>query len=61
MGEVWKFLFTTFFFGQKYSWGPKTHKQNFFGGQGDFGAPDDPTRGSRGVGKRFTSSFDHDL
>ena len=33
------------------------------GGGGDFGvfgAPHAPTRGSRGVGKRYTSSYDHD-
>ena len=28
---------------------------------GVFGAPHAPTRGSRGVGKRYTSSYDHDL
>ena len=34
------------------------------GGGGDFGvfgAPHAPTRGSRGVGKRYTSSYDHDM
>ena len=36
----------------------------FFGGGGDFGvfgAPHAPTRGSRGVGKQYTSSYDHDM
>ena len=36
----------------------------FFWGGGDFGVfgvPHAPTRGSRGVGKRYTSSYDHDL
>ena len=36
----------------------------FSGGGGDFGvfgAPHAPTRGSRGVGKRYTSSYDHDM
>ena len=28
---------------------------------GVFGAPHAPTRGSRGVGKRYTSSYDHDM
>ena len=34
----------------------------FSGGDfGVFGAPHAPTRGSRGVGKRYTSSYDHDM
>ena len=36
----------------------------FLGGGGDFGvfgAPHAPARGSRGVGKRNTSSYDHDM
>ena len=36
----------------------------FFRGGGDFGvfgAPHAPTRGSRGVGKQYTSSYDHDM
>ena len=34
----------------------------FSGGEfGVFGAPHAPTRGSRGVGKRYTSSYDHDM
>ena len=35
-----------------------------FRGGGDFGvfgAPHAPTRGSRGVGKQYTSSYDHDM
>ena len=28
---------------------------------GVFGAPHAPTRGSRGVGKRYTSSYGHDM
>ena len=39
-------------------------KNYFSGGGGDFGvfgAPHAPTRGSRGVGKRYTSSYDHDM
>ena len=31
------------------------------GGFGVFGARHAPTRGSRGVGKRYTSSYDHDM
>ena len=52
---------------QKCSWGSETHanKNLFFrGGGGDFGvfgAPHAPTRGSRGVGKQYTSSSDHDM
>ena len=36
----------------------------YFSGGGDFGvfgAPHAPTRGSRGVGKQYTSSYDHDM
>ena len=49
------------------SWGSETHanKNLFFGGGGGdfgvFGAPHAPTRGSRGVGKQYTSSYDHDM
>ena len=32
-----------------------------WGDFGVFGAPHAPTRGSRGVGKRYTSSYDHDM
>ena len=51
---------------QKCSWASETHanKNLFFGGGGDFGvfgAPHAPTRGSRGVGKQYTSSYDHDM
>ena len=54
------------FFFQKCSWGSETHANNlFFGGGGGhfgvFGAPHAPTRGSRGVGKQYTSSYDHDM
>ena len=56
-------------FAKKCSWGLKnaseTHanKNLFFGGGdfGVFGAPHAPTRGSRGVGKQYTSSYDHDM
>ena len=46
--------------------GSETHanKNLFFGGGGDFGvfgAPRAPTRGSRGVGKQYTSSYGHDM
>ena len=67
-GVGWKFLLTEkkfrFFsllnlFFQKCSWGSETHTNFFFGG-GGFGVPHAPTRGSRGVGKRYTSSYDHD-
>ena len=34
----------------------------FLGGDfGVFGAPHAPTRGSRGVRKQYTSSYDHDM
>ena len=37
-------------------------KKNFGGGDfGVFGAPHAPNRGSRGVRKRYTSSYDHDM
>ena len=53
------------FFFQKCSWGSETHanKNLFFGGGdfGVFGAPHAPTRGSRGIGKQYTSSYDHDM
>ena len=47
------------FFVKKCSWGSET-KKLFFGGGGFgvFGVPHAPTRGSRGVGKRYTS-YDH--
>ena len=43
---------------------PGVLKLFFGGGGGDFGvfgAPHAPTRGSRGVGKQYTSSYDHDM
>ena len=59
---------------KKCSWGLKTGGGGaknactnffFFGGGGEdfgvFGAPHAPTRGSRGVGKRYTSSYGHDM
>ena len=52
------------FFFSKCSWGSETHTIFFIWGGGDFGvfgAPHAPTRGSRRVGKRYTSSCDHDL
>ena len=66
-GEKFQFFFPTKFFFQKCSWGSETHanKYLFFGGGGGdfgvFGAPHAPTRGSRGVGKQYTSSYDHDM
>ena len=66
LGGGAKKIFPTKFFFQKCSWGSETHanKNLFFGGGGDFGVfgvPHAPTRGSRGVGKRYTSSYDHDM
>ena len=53
------------FFFQKCSWGSETHANKiYFSGGGDFGvfgAPHAPTWGSRGVGKQYTSSYDHDM
>ena len=53
------------FFFQKCSWGSETHAIFFFffgGGGGDFGGVwGAPPGGSRGVGKRYTSSYDHDM
>ena len=55
---------------EKCSWGSETHANKnkiYFsggGGGGDFGvfgAPHAPTRGSRRVGKQYTSSYDHDM
>ena len=67
-GLGWKFLIvecpiSSFYFPTKCSWGSKTHAQFFFRGGdfGVFGVPHAPTRGSRGVGKRYTSSYDHDM
>ena len=41
----------------------RMHKKKILGGGdfGVFGAPHAPTRGSCGVGKRYTSSYDHDM
>ena len=66
-GEV-EFLTEKKKIAKKCSWGLKTQKKKkkkyFFGGGGGvgvFGAPHAPTRGSRGVGKQYTSSYDHDM
>ena len=55
-GEFLKFFFPTKLFFSKMFLG-------FWNGGdfGVFGAPHAPTRGSRGVGKRYTSSYDHDM
>ena len=46
-------------------WNACKQKFIFRGGGGGnfgvFGAPHAPTRGSRGVGKQYTSSYDHDM
>ena len=60
-------FFSLLFFCCKCSWGSETHAILFLffrGGGGNFGvfgAPHAPTRGSRGVGKRYTSSYGHDM
>ena len=67
--HVWKFLVTEQFFfptnlkKKKSSWGSETQIIIIFWGEdfGVFGAPHAPTQGSRGVGKWYTSSYDHDL
>ena len=69
----WKFLVTEHFFSQKHlpevlkrknkcSWGSETHanKKKFRRGE-ILGCLGRPTRGSRGVGKRYTSSYDYDM
>ena len=53
------FLPTNFFFKNVPGVLKRTHK--IIWGGGDFGVPHVPTPGSRGVGKRYTSSYDHDL
>ena len=54
-----KFCFSKMFLG---FWNACKQKFIFRGGDfGVFGAPHAPTRGSRGVGKRYTSSYDHDM
>ena len=61
--KISEFFFPTKFFFFKCSWGSET--LIFRGGGGGdfgvFGAPHAPTRGSRGVGKRYTSSYDHGM
>ena len=65
----WKFLLTEIFFPTKFFFSKMFlgfwNACNFFfqrgGDFGVFGAPHAPTRGSRGVGKRYTSSYDHDM
>ena len=59
--KKYKFFFSKMFLG---FWNACKQKFIFRGGGGDFGvfgAPHAPTRGSRGVGKRYTSSYDHDM
>ena len=56
-----KIFFSKMFLG---FWNACKQKIIFRGGGGDFGvfgAPHAPTRGSRGVGKQYTSSYDHDM
>ena len=54
------FFPTKFFF--KNVPGVLKRMQNWGGGDfGVFGAPHAPTRGSHGVGKQYTSSYDHDM
>ena len=66
-GRKFQFFFPTNFFFFKCSWSSETHahkNKKYFSGGGDFGvfgAPHAPTRGSRGVGKRYTSCYDHDM
>ena len=60
---IWdkRFFFPTKYFFYKCSWGSETHTICFLEGDfGVFGAPHARTRGSCGVGKRYTSSNDHD-
>ena len=63
----WGFFSLLNFIFFKCSWGSETHadKNLFFGGGGGIlgclGRPHAPTRGSRGVGKQYTSSYDHDM
>ena len=61
VGKVEFFFPTKFFFS---FWNACKQQFIFRGGGGDFGvfgAPHTPTRGSRGVGKQYTSSYDHDM
>ena len=60
------FSLLNFFFSKMFLgfWNRMQTKIYFSGGGGDFGvfgAPHAPTRGSRGVGKRYTSSYDYDM
>ena len=63
-GKV-EFLTEKKYFAKKCSWRLKRMQAKiYFSGGGDFGvfgAPHAPTRGSRGVGKQYTSSYDHDM
>ena len=65
-GDV-EFLTEIFFFKNVPGGLKRTQKKKISGGGGGggdfgvFGAPHAPTRGSRGVGKRYTSSYDHDM
>ena len=60
--KIMSFFSLLNFFFQKCSWGSETHAKKMGGGDfGVFGAPHAPTRGSRGVGKLYTSSYDHDM
>ena len=53
--KISKFFFTTIIFFKKCSWGPDNANKKWEGGiLGCLGAP------TRWVGKRYTSSFDHD-
>ena len=60
--KISEFFFPTKFFFFKNV--PGVLKRTHFGGGGDFGvfgAPHAPIRGSRGVGKQYTSSYGHDM
>ena len=64
--KISEFFFPTKFFFFKNVPGVLKRMQTkiYFSGGGDFGvfgAPHAPTRGSRGVGKQYTSSYDHDM
>ena len=61
VGGGGEFLTEKQFFAKKCSWGLKTPNKKKGGDFGVFGARHAPTRGSRGVGKRYTSSYDHDM
>ena len=58
--KISKFFFpSNFFFKNVPGVLKRTHRICFWGG-GVFGAPHAPTRGSRWVGKQYTSSYDRD-